>query len=292
MEQLGARIDGLGSFEGAITGLRESIEGLEAVRVGDALATGARLAALETAVESLGALEDRVREGVARDLDDRAGAFAARLAGAESRLDTFAALEERIAGLAADLERRPDTDTLEDVVAAIRAEVDELAARPTVADPSERLQELSGRIDSLEQDGHDRARGLSDELSRRIGGTRCRSGPTDPGSRRADGRILSRATRPPSRPPSCTTGSPPCAWRPRTGMPRWMPPSPRRIMPASQRTRSSVRRSRPCARTSTIEPASRMCDSPRRSPASARSSRSRRNALDSRLRDAADGVRG
>ena len=169
VEQLGARIDGLGSFEGAITGLRESIEGLEAVRVGDALATGARLAALETAVESLGALEDRVREGVARDLDDRARAFAARLASAESRLDTFAALEERIAGLAVDLERRPDTDTLEEVVAAIRAEVDELAARSTVADPSEPLQELSGRIDSLEQDGHDRARGLSDEMSRRTG---------------------------------------------------------------------------------------------------------------------------
>ena len=169
VEQLGARIDGLGSFEGAITGLRESIDGLEAVRVGDALAAGARLAALETAVESLGALEDRVREGVARDLDDRAGAFAARLSGAESRLDAFAALEERIAGLAADLERRPDTDTLEEVVAAIRAEVDELAARPTVVDPSDRLQELSGRIDSLEQDGHERAGGLSDELSRRIG---------------------------------------------------------------------------------------------------------------------------
>ncbi len=142
MNALDARLEGIGAVEGTIADLRESLDGLDAWRVGDALATGARLAGLETAIESLAGLETRVQEAVDRDLAERAEVLTARLDGKESRLDTVGALEERLAVLAAELERRPDDDALAGVAAELRAELAVLAERPTDADPGERLLEL------------------------------------------------------------------------------------------------------------------------------------------------------
>jgi colicin import membrane protein len=93
-----------------------------------------------------------------------------RLDGAESRLLSVGELEESVSALAAELKRRPDGDALADAVAGLRAELEVLADRPTIADPDERLLELSRRIDRTARDGHDRIGGLAEELSLRIGG--------------------------------------------------------------------------------------------------------------------------
>jgi len=168
MNALDARLEGLGAVEGTIADLRESLDGLDAWRVGDALATGARLAGLEAAVDALAGVETRAPQGVDRTLADRAEALTARLDGAESRLDTVVALEARVAQLAAELEHKPNTEALAGVAAELRAELAELAERPTDADPGERLLELSRRIDRSERDGHERIGGLAEELNLRI----------------------------------------------------------------------------------------------------------------------------
>ena len=166
--EVAARLAGLGAVEGTIADLRESLDGLDAWRVGDALATGARLAGLEAAVDALAGVETRAQQGVDRTLADRAEALTAQLDGAESRLDTVVALEARVAALAAELERRPDDDALASVAAELRAELAALADRPTTSDPGERLLELSQRIDRSARDGHDRIGGLAEELNLRI----------------------------------------------------------------------------------------------------------------------------
>ena len=166
--EVAARLAGLGAVEGTIADLRESLDGLDAWRVGDALATGARLAGLEAAVDALAGVETRAQQGVDRTLADRAEALTAQLDGAESRLDTVVALEARVAALAAELERRPDDDALASVAAELRAEFAALADRPTTSDPGERLLELSQRIDRSARDGHDRIGGLAEELNLRI----------------------------------------------------------------------------------------------------------------------------
>ena len=166
--EVAARLAGLGAVEGTIADLRESLDGLDAWRVGDALATGARLAGLEAAVDALAGVETRAQQGVDRTLADRVEALTAQLDGAESRLDTVVALEARVAALAAELERRPDDDALASVAAELRAEFAALADRPTTSDPGERLLELSQRIDRSARDGHDRIGGLAEELNLRI----------------------------------------------------------------------------------------------------------------------------
>lgn len=166
VEDLAARLEGLGAVESTIADLRESISGLDGVRVGDALATGARLSRLEAAIDSIAGLEARIREG--DDLADRAEALTAQLDGTESRLVAVDALEERVATFAAELERRPDGDALAGVAAELRAELAALADRPTTSDPGERLLELSQRIDRSARDGHDRIGGLAEELNLRI----------------------------------------------------------------------------------------------------------------------------
>lgn len=168
VEDMAARLDGLGAVEGTIAELRESLAGFDAARVGDALATEARLAGLEAAIDSIAGLEARIREG--DDLADRSRLLAARLEGTESRLVVVDALEERVAALAAEVQRRPDDDALAGVVAELRAELGVLAGRPTIADPGERLLELSRKIDRTALDGHERIGGLAEELNLRIGG--------------------------------------------------------------------------------------------------------------------------
>jgi hypothetical protein len=149
VDEVAARLEGLGAVEGTIADLRTSLEGLDGQRVGDALAMGTRIDGLEATIDSIAGLEARLRQGIDRELADRAKAFAARLDGAENRLDTVAALEERVAALASDLEQRPDGDALVGVAAELRAELAALADQSTTAEPSERLLELSQKVDAL-----------------------------------------------------------------------------------------------------------------------------------------------
>ena len=106
VDDVAARLEGLGAVEGAIVDLRESLAQVDGARVGDALETGARLLRLETAIDSIAGLEARIREG--DDLADRSRLLAARLDGTESRLVAVEVLEESVSALAAELERRPD----------------------------------------------------------------------------------------------------------------------------------------------------------------------------------------
>ncbi len=168
VDDVAARLEGLSAVESTVAGLRESLEELVEVRVGDALATGARLARLEAAIDSMAGLEARIREG--DDLADRSRLLAARLDGTESRLVAVGELEESVSALAAELKRRPDSEALADAVAGLRAELEVLADRPTIADPAERLLELSRRIDRTARDGHDRIGGLAEELRLSIDG--------------------------------------------------------------------------------------------------------------------------
>ncbi len=168
VDDVAARLEGLGAVEGAIADLRESLDEVDGMRVGDARETGARLSRLEAAIDSIAGLEARIREG--DDLADRSRLLAARLDGTESRLVVVDALEGSVSALAAEMERRPSSDALVRLAAELRAELAVLADRPTIDDPSERLQELSRRIDHIARDGHDRIGGLAEELNQRIGG--------------------------------------------------------------------------------------------------------------------------
>lgn len=169
VEDLAARLEAIGGVEASIVEMRESLKGLDALRVADALATGARIAGVETTVESLAGLELNLHDGIERAVTDRTGPLAVRLDGAESRLDVMAALEERVATLAGELERRPDSDALAGVAAELRAELEALADRPLTDDSSDRISELSEQIDRIASDDRDRIGGLVEELNGRIG---------------------------------------------------------------------------------------------------------------------------
>ena len=168
VDEMAARLEGLGAAEGAIVDLRESLAQVDGARVGDAFETGARLLKLETAIDSIAGLEARIREG--DDLADRSRLLAARLDGTESRLVAVEVLEESVSALAAELERRPDDAALAALAAELRAEIAVIADRPTIDDPTERLHELSRRIDEVGRAGNDRIGGVTEDLSRRIGG--------------------------------------------------------------------------------------------------------------------------
>ena len=168
VDEMAARLEGLGAAEGAIVDLRESLAQVDGARVGDAFETAARLLKLETAIDSIAGLEARIREG--DDLADRSRLLAARLDGTESRLVAVEVLEESVSALAAELERRPDDTALAMLEAELRAEIAVVAARPTIDDPTERLHELSRRIDEVGRAGDDRIGGVAEDLSRRIGG--------------------------------------------------------------------------------------------------------------------------
>ena len=148
---IAGRLAALDDVEAALAELRLSVERLDAVRVAEALATGTRLAGAEAAVTALDGLEERVRDGVDRELAGHFEALAARFERTEGRLDTVDALEARLAALTA-------------VETELRAELEELRDRPPVDDPDERLLELSVRIDRTARDGHDRVVGLAEEL--------------------------------------------------------------------------------------------------------------------------------
>ena len=153
ISELSTRLEDLGRLEPAVADIQTSLAGLDTARAEDAAATGARLADLAGAVDSLAGLESRLRKSFDRKLADQAEGIASRLAGTESRLDALVSLDERVAALALELEQRPDGEALAAVAAELRAELAALAARPVVADPADRLEELSRRIEAPQKVG-------------------------------------------------------------------------------------------------------------------------------------------
>ena len=169
VDELFGRLEGLASVEAAVAGLHDSLAGVEAARVGDALATGERLKALEAAIASLGGLEDRLREDVARTVAGSTDSLAERLDGAEARLRAVSLLEEKIEALAFEIGQKPGGDVLAGIVAELRAELAVLAARPTYEDLGDLIPALSQRIDETAHEGRERADAIAGELNGRFG---------------------------------------------------------------------------------------------------------------------------
>ena len=166
--ELSTRLEDLGRLEPAVADIQTSLAGLDTARAEGAAETGARLADLAGAVDSLAGLESRLRKSFDRKLADQAEGIASRLDGTESRLDALVSLDERVAALALELEQRPDGEALAGVAAELRAELAALAARPVVADPADRLEELSRRIEDTAEGGRERIDGVAEELNGRV----------------------------------------------------------------------------------------------------------------------------
>ena len=137
VDELALRVSGLGSVNSAIADLSASVEQIGAVRVSEALATGARLAGVESSISGLSGMEGRLQDAAERALAATAGEIADRLV-------------------------------------ELREELAFAAARLETVDPSERLLELALRIDRTARDGHDRIGGLADDLTLRLAEIRAR----------------------------------------------------------------------------------------------------------------------
>ena len=131
VDELAAGFRGMGSVGGVVADLSRSVAQLDAARAGEALATGARLTAVESAVAGLVDLGARLQDEAGRALAETAEGLATR-------------------------------------TADLRAELEAVAARPEIADPSARLVELTQRIDSAALDGHDRISRLAGEFSQQL----------------------------------------------------------------------------------------------------------------------------
>ncbi len=94
-----ARLEGIEGVAGTVAEFRSSLEGLDALRAGESIATETRLDELRSRLDALAGLEARVAEEVDRDLTDHVEAAAARFEGIEHRLGVVHALEERVASL-------------------------------------------------------------------------------------------------------------------------------------------------------------------------------------------------
>ena len=134
---LESRLARLGVHEGEIAELRGSLAELSDVRAGDATAVGARLAALEAAVESLRGLELHPADDLTRRSDD----LAQRIAAAEARLDAIAAFEVPVAATGAESGAGHPHDD-DQAAAALRAEL---------------IERLDGAVDSIRAKIDDRA---------------------------------------------------------------------------------------------------------------------------------------
>jgi hypothetical protein len=132
LEQLGARTAHITLSEDS--GLRERVDGVFA-----------RLAGIEAAVESVAGLESSVREGVERAVADGTRPLVERLDTAESRLGVMVELEGRLSALAAELERRPDSDALTADVAELRTKMETVADRTLIDELTLRLGGLVSR---------------------------------------------------------------------------------------------------------------------------------------------------
>ena len=166
--RLSERMDRLGEVEATVSHVRTALDNHENVRVNDALANGARLVSLETAIETLEGAENRIREAVAAQIDGRALELTERLQAAESRIAGMDELEAALSTLAGQVERAPSTDDMENVATTLRYEIEALVARPTIEDPSARLDELSSRIGAVAGEAHDRTRGIVESLDARL----------------------------------------------------------------------------------------------------------------------------
>jgi hypothetical protein len=174
VDGVAARLESLGAVEVTIADLSTSLEGLDALRVGDALATGTRLAELEAAIDSLAGLEARLQKSVDREAgvtaelkalrestEARVGAVGAALAEANhahaaAQQELGNRVDEAVGAIRADLEARSTgfgskLKAQSNEAAALRARVEELqAAAVGYASFEARLESmLEQRLDGL-----------------------------------------------------------------------------------------------------------------------------------------------
>ena len=141
--RLSERMDRLGEVEATVSHVRTALDNHENVRVNDALANGARLVSLETAIETLEGAENRIREavagqidGVAADAETARGQLRTEL-GVELRAELGARLDDRAGMLDARIDEHwGETSALRSEIEGLRAAV---AAR---ADADARLEQL------------------------------------------------------------------------------------------------------------------------------------------------------
>jgi hypothetical protein len=155
-----AQLAALGSLDIKIASLGGLLDSFESLRVSDALATGARLAAAEAKIDLLAGMETRVRESVERDLADRPEVVAPRLDHLENGLEELVALERRLAAVAATtVEVGAALDARQEESAAQRERVGEAqkvaagAERATAILRAE-MASLGARIDELQSLRH------------------------------------------------------------------------------------------------------------------------------------------
>ncbi len=141
-----------GDLGGKIADLERMLASLEGVRVNDALASEARLAALEAAIGDLAGPDIRVREDIEQGRTDRPDALVSRLELLESKLEALgAAFEGRVEVLAA-------------ATVELGAELRALTDRPVGTEPGQQLTELAQRVESIETDGRERIGQLAEDL--------------------------------------------------------------------------------------------------------------------------------
>ncbi len=128
------------------------------VRVDDALATEARLAAVEAAIRDVAGRGMPAGDSAEQRRTDRPDALITRLELLERRLEALAVLEKRVVVLAAS--------TVE-----LGAELHALTDRPPGTEPRHQLSELAQRVESIEIEGRERLGMLNaavSDLGRRL----------------------------------------------------------------------------------------------------------------------------
>ena len=128
--------------------LRRSLDELEAARVADAQAAGARIAAIDEALAALVPSDDEeFRHAMTERLQELARRVEAAESGSTGAIDLVAQLDE-----------------LARSTSELRSELEVLASRPAEVDSSERVSELKQTIDALAETLDDRLATLAAEL--------------------------------------------------------------------------------------------------------------------------------
>ena len=139
LAEVGLRLDELAVVPQEDLALRERVDEMSE-----------RFAGVEAAVESLAGLESGVRAGIDRAVAKGTEPLVERLDLAESKLGAVAELEARLSGLAAELERKPDGERLAGDLAEVRSRLDELAALPQEgAALRVQVDSIAARLDSV-----------------------------------------------------------------------------------------------------------------------------------------------
>ena len=121
------------------------------VRADDALATEARLAAVEAAIRDVARPDTGAGDSAEQRRTDRPEALLARLELLESKLEALTAFERRVEVLAA-------------ATVELGAELHALTDRPLGAEPGQQISELERRVERIETEGRERIDRLAEEL--------------------------------------------------------------------------------------------------------------------------------